>query len=77
MRDERIEVKRCFVVSEKAKELRNLDGRAFQMRLIEIEKIYREKAESELDKLISPDWPPRLKKYNELRGTLKIVQLMI
>jgi len=67
MKVERVEVKRCFVASEKGKEkLRGKTGVAFQMALAEIEKEVESMSEPELNTMISPDWPPRLKKYNEL-----------
>jgi len=62
---ERIEVKRCFVVSEKGKEkLRKKQGTAFQEELAEIVKEVQGMSEPELDKSIS--WSPRREKYNKL-----------
>jgi hypothetical protein len=66
MRVDRIEVKRCFVASNKAKELRGKDKAAFLAGLAGIEREVRSMTEFDLDKSISPNWPPRLKKYNEL-----------
>lgn len=65
VRVERIEVKRCFIASEKGREkLQGKTGVAFQTILAEIENEVLGMSESELDRMIT--WHPRLNKYNEL-----------
>jgi hypothetical protein len=65
MRVERIEVKRCFVISEKAKvALKGMDVAAFQNGLAQIERGVLSMTEKQLNGLIN--WAPRLAKYNEL-----------
>jgi len=65
MKVDRVDVKRCFVASEKGKEsLKGKMGVAFQTILTEIEKDVLRMSESVLDSKIT--WTPRLDKYNEL-----------
>ena len=63
---DRIEVKRCFVLSERARKLANKQGNEFVKGLDTIEKIIVSLKENELDDEIRRIWPPRLNKYNEL-----------
>jgi len=65
MRVQRIEVKKCFVVSEEGKErLRNKEGCAFQEELDKLVKEVQGRSEKELNQSIT--WPQRLDKYDEL-----------
>jgi hypothetical protein len=62
----RTEVKICFVASNKAKKLRGKKKSAFLAGLAEVEEEVKSMSENDLDMIISADWSPRLKKYNEL-----------
>jgi hypothetical protein len=65
MRVERIDAKRCFVASNKAKKWCGRKKTEFLEGLAEIEKELQSLSKFDLDKMISPDWPSRLK-YDEL-----------
>jgi hypothetical protein len=66
MKVERIEVKRCFVASEKGKRLRGKGMDAFESGFKEIEREVSGISESSLNNEISPDSPRRLHDYNRL-----------
>ena len=63
---DRIEVKRCFVLSERAKKLAHKQRDEFLKDLDTIEKTIIALKENELDNEIRRICPPRLTKYNEL-----------
>jgi hypothetical protein len=66
MKVERIEVKRCFVASEKGKRLRGKGTEAFKLGFKEIEREVLGMSESSISNQISPDWPCRLHDYDRL-----------
>ena len=66
MKVERIEVKRCFVASEKGKRLRSKGTDVFESGFREIERQVSSMSESSLNNEVSPDWPRRLQDYDRL-----------
>jgi len=60
----RIEVKRCFVASEKVKKLLNENDIDLQTILNDVKNGVQKMSESELEHEIT--WPPRLETYNSL-----------
>jgi hypothetical protein len=67
MEVERVEVKRSFVASERAKtQLQNMTGTAFETGFMKIKDEICKLLESDLNKLITRNWPTRLNDYNRL-----------
>lgn len=67
-----LEVKRCFVISDKAKPERSLTKKEFLTRLIKVKKEVLAFAERELDSFIAKD-PERLWIYNKVKWSLATV----